>query len=482
MASGIQRLFIGVAAVYLLRPALLERPRVLGDASEYLLMVESLYRHGSADLRAEDLRSLRDPADRPRIEGLVKPVPDSYIADGSGRAYSIHFWAYSLLCLPARALLHVFHANELKAPQVTNAGLFLLAVVALLRYGGAAGHLSAALLVLSPAAAFVLWPHPEAFSCALVAISLALKQAGRPTGATLAAALASLQAAPLVILALWFWWDARSSAPAGIRAVAPTLALLLAGWPFVFYLVHYGRPNLLLLVGAVDPARVSLARACDLFFDLNVGMLPYVATALLGALLAPLALLALGRPVRPSIVLWAVLAATAFLSSAAVNWNHGTAGPSRYAIWLLPLVLWVFAQTLEPAPGNARVRAAFGVLAVVALVSQTAVVVGRGGLNPSMDHLRNSYLATFVLERYPALYSPNAEVFAERTLGYEVPDGAIPNREAVVYRTDQGCRKALVQKRHWTDLLHRCGAPRNPPDFSRLAAANRRGTWLYVDY
>jgi hypothetical protein len=99
-----------------------------------------------------------------------------------------------------------------------------------------------------------------------------------------------------------------------------------------------------------------------------------------------------------------------------------------------------------------------------------------------MDHLRHSYLAAFVLEHEPGLYNPSPEIFAERTLGHEVPHEAIPNQQAVVYGADHECHKALLQKRHWPELLSRCGAPLVAPDFSRLAAANQRGTWVYADY
>jgi hypothetical protein len=484
-ASGstfLDRLFVSVAAVCLLGPALWDKPRVLGDAVEYLLMAESLWDHASADLRDEDRRALLHPRNGPRIDGPLVPPLGSYVADGDGRAHAVHFWAYPLLCLPAKALLRVFRGNELKAFQLTNAAFALLAVVTLVRRGGDPGRALAALLLLSPFAAFVLWPHPEAVSCSLVAISLGRWREGRATAATLGAAFASLQAAPLVCLAAFFWWQARDSRAFGIRALGPTLALLVAAWPFIFYLVHYGRLTLLPLVGAADLGQASPWRAGELFFDLNLGMLPYVPACLLGAVLAPLTLFATRRPVGPSLGLWCVLGAIAVACSAAVNWNHGTAGPSRYAIWMLPLLLFLFVRMLDRTLQNARVRGAFGALALVAAATQAAVVIGRGGIDPGMDHVRHSYLATFVLEHEPSLYSPSPEIFAERTLGREVPYGAIPNREPITYRAGRECRKALAQKRHWPALLARCGAPRNAPGFSPPAARNQRGEWLYVDY
>jgi hypothetical protein len=52
----------------------------------------------------------------------------------------------------------------------------------------------------------------------------------------------------------------------------------------------------------------------------------------------------------------------------------------------------------------------------------------------------------------------------------------------VVYRVDGRCRKVLTQKRHWEATLALCGPPERTPAFKKLAAANRRGEWVYVDY
>jgi hypothetical protein len=54
--------------------------------------------------------------------------------------------------------------------------------------------------------------------------------------------------------------------------------------------------------------------------------------------------------------------------------------------------------------------------------------------------------------------------------------------EPVVYPRDGRCRKVMTQKRHWSAVLVLCGAPARTPDFKGLAATNRRGEWVYVEY
>src|SRR5262249_44973724 len=173
---------------------------------------------------------------------------------------------------------------------------------------------------------------------------------------------------------------------------------------------------------------------------------------------------------------WGVLLAIAFACTATTNWNHGTVGPSRYALWMLPLVFDTFLLPLGVASLGPRLRAAVIGLAVLALLGQAGLVAARG-LDPPEDYLEHSYVARFVLGHAPSLYAPSPEIFAERTRGTEgVPD------EPVVYRVDGRCRKVMTQKRHWSDVLALCGAPARTPDFKTLAAASRRGEWVYVDY
>jgi hypothetical protein len=274
----------------------------------------------------------------------------------------------------------------------------------------------------------------------------------------------------------------RTRASARDAVLFPTLALLPALWPFVFYLVHFGRLTPLVDAGAVGLPNLSVGKALELFFDLNLGMLPYLPLAVLGAVAAPVVQIASGRRARPLLALWVVLLGMALICSSTGNWNHGTSGPSRYTIWMIPLVLVILASMLEPGTARERPRRAFGAWAVAALVVQAAIVVSRGGLAQRLDYLEHSYLARFVLKHAPALYNPSPEIFVERTIGEEMRNGEISGGTAVVYAPDRACRKALAQKRHWSDLLVRCGSSTRRPPFAELAAANRRDEWVYVDY
>ena len=203
--------------------------------------------------------------------------------------------------------------------------------------------------------------------------------------------------------------------------------------------------------------------------------------ALLGALGAPLVQRRNPSGGFSAWELWALFAGMAFACGTAANWNHGTSGPSRYAIWLLPFVLEIFTRTLEPGVASPTVRSTYVGLATLAVVVQAGICAGRG-IEGAPDHLVHSDAAMAVLRRAPALYNPSLEVFAERTLGREIRGDDVPEGAPVVFRRDGRCHKALTQKRLWPDLLALCGEPPRAPDFKALARANRRDEWVYVDY
>jgi hypothetical protein len=231
---------------------------------------------------------------------------------------------------------------------------------------------------------------------------------------------------------------------------------------------------------------LSVSKAFDLFFDLNIGMLPYIPITLLLAWWVLLRDGLLERRFALAAQLFLLLIAMMIVCTGSRLWNHGTTGPSRYVIWMLPIVVYVVIDAV------ARVRAARSIyvsLVWVAILSQLGVVMLGGGFKSSVNHTRHTYLAKFVLDHAPALYNPNYEVFDDRTahrssvvtrsdsLGFFVHD----HRTPVVYRRSGECRKAMVRGRDKEALLDLCGSiPVSKRSFFD-DEANKDKT-IYIDY
>jgi len=210
----LRRLLLPFAAVAILVAAALRLPlRPHGDAGEYLLMLESWSAHRSPELRPGDRESLRTLLAREGLSIDEGRVLSNYHRGRDGRLYGCHFWSYSLFGLPARLVLEARGLSPLRALPVTNAALFGLALsaVAFLPWTGGRLLLLAGLLLLSPALAFLMWPHPEVLSFAGATLALVLSAGRRRVAAVLAAALASLQNPPLVLLVALLWAAAALS-------------------------------------------------------------------------------------------------------------------------------------------------------------------------------------------------------------------------------------------------------------------------------
>jgi hypothetical protein len=213
-----------------------------------------------------------------------------------------------------------------------------------------------------------------------------------------------------------------------------------------------------------------------LVFDLNIGLVRAAPLTVALALGASVLALVRGMSRLRIVAAWTLVAGMALVCSGMANWNHGTSGPSRYALWIFPLLVGIVTET------GAAVRSAVAVgLGWAAVVVQGVIFVGHGGFAAPSDYLEHSWAAQTALRRWPALYSPSYEIFRERTLHV---DASSEPDAPVIYMVDGKCRKALAQKRHAEQLRASCGPePLAFTDFrAHVAGDANRNTWTYVDY
>ena len=88
-------------------------------------------------------------------------------------------------------------------------------------------------------------------------------------------------------------------------------------------------------------------------------------------------------------------------------------------------------------------------------------------------------MAGAILDRWPAAYDPDFEVFRERTAHTETDlDGPF------IHERDGRCRKALARWKHADALRPRCGPIPDAvrPFFESRPPKEEKSRWVYVDY
>ncbi len=438
-----------------------------GDGWEYLVLLDAFDRHGSPDVRSADLDAMFAHIDSweltahpPGREGLrsardvyAGELPHRFLTAADGRRYTAHFWIYSLTAYPAKLALRAVGGREFNALVVTNAGVFALAVGALLFFGQGppAQRIALALLMaVTPVAWYVTFTGVEVFCWALVTAALLCLDRRAYALSALAAAIAATQNPPLILLAavpiVLALWERRWRS-----AVLAVLGGSVAAWPVVYYGLQSGVPGVMARTNS-DPALISWSRMASLLVDLNAGLLPYVPVLLAAALWAPVRLVAQRH--RPGMLLAAAVTGVMLAVQVQINWNTDARGLQRYLVWMLPMLAWLVAQAWH---GRARTW-----IVAASVVTSGAVLV----IDPPAptNWLEQRAVAGWVMEHAPALYNPPFEVFAERSAHAEAPplwmtqgrrDGWLAVLPAAHGRASGEVTKLLVQRDSREQLVER---------------------------
>lgn len=456
-----------------------------GDGWEYLSVLEAFARHGSPDVRADDVTALFDEVDRWEMppagaasvrERFGAELPHSFTLAPDGRSHAMHFWMYSLFALPAKLMLHALGGREFNALIVTNAWLLAAALAVA---AGAGRQFSARLalallLAVTPVLWYITFTGVEVFCWALAVVSLACLDRERYVASAMAAALAATQNPPMALLAAVPVLVASRRAPpvvAGATLAAASVALL----PVIWNWWYFGVASLIAV--SIDLDRVSIGRTIGMLVDLNAGLLPYVPVLLIAA---PLAAWRLARRGDRRAVLIALAVVGMLLAvQTQINWNSDGRGLRRYLVWMLPPLAWLVVTAWS---GRWRNR-----FVAVAVVSSGAVLIFDPPTRTTW--LEHRPLARWVMRELPWLYNPDFESFVERSVHGEAPprwllegrpDGWMVALPVAHGRANGEVTKLLVQRDSAGELPRRFRIdPAYLPELRRRAEASVTPTYVH---
>lgn len=429
-----------------------------GDIAEYYGISETLINHGSLELRDTDKENLSKALSPGYYED-----PQYYIEAKDGNRYPVHFILYSFLTIPARLILRLLGQNELLTFTFTNLAIFTAVNFVILKkfiQKTSKQYLFLLLTYLSPFIYFITWPGADLFTMSLLMLSCFYFYSNKYMMAILLATLASWQSQPLVVVPLLYLAYYLIS-KIQVHELHPKkeysilheviikglglLAIMLI--PNIYNYLIFGvfSPwSLFESAHKVTIANVTFKKLSELILDLNIGLFWYVPVIV--TLGFSYILYFITEKKNALIFTAFVLAGILYATNS--NWNNGTAGygPSRYAIFMLPFLIFFSMRMLR------LLSTKLTVVVLTLFVLTQLFVLSFNSLRPNFYHtLFNTPYAIFAYNRFPALYNPTPEIFIERTLHYETP-----NAETVVYKKNNDCTKAYVLKTVMQPVLNDC--------------------------
>jgi hypothetical protein len=460
-------------AILLLLVAL-SSPRRTGDGNDYVALAHKL-----SELRAptfaEDLQDIRPYFER-WDTGYESIPPFFLVADNrgdDGRYDLQHFWFYPALVAPVVAVTDALSIHPNYAFAAVNLLLLQVAGAIVARRIGLA---LTALLFLGPVVWWVDKAQTEAFTFSMLAIAMASLR-DRPGVALACIGAAATQNPPLAILlavALLAvaltqrgWWRDRGVLIGG--AIGGALALLHP----VYYELRLG--ELSSLHGVVQHVP-TLPELRFPLFDLNFGLVPGAPVFALAVVVALVLLLRRPRQLASWDLAVALAAVPIFLygfSQSPQLAAGGTPSMTRYALWLMPLAIPLFARLRETESVPQR----WLVVAVVATAGWTAVTFLPS--RSEQDIFQPTRLASWVWRHHPGADNPLAEVFYLKVgHAYGSPQpAALPNcaKVLVVYGEWARCPVGPLPSRCRTDP---CYANRDGDRYEFVEAPLRGGKSL----
>lgn len=436
-----------------------------GDIPEYYGMTETLIEHAGFNLTKQAEETLSQV-----LHPEYFTNPGYYVEGRNGNRYPVHFVAYSVLSLPARAVLALFQMDQRLALSVTNV-LMLIGTIGYLFYRFVKDPFKRlallTLVLLSPFLSFLSWPGPDIYYISLLLVSAFYFFDKRYLTASMLVALASWHSQPLLILSLLMLGyyfitsvmfdhkDPKKLVTFPIMNVVYGAGVVgLLAIPYLLNLYFFGvlSPWTILkdgwtIMNGFGIHNASLGKLFEMFFDLDMGLFWYTPLIFISSIA-----LFIKEGVKKNyaaLFLLGSLIVTAIFYQTNPAWHYGTAGygPTRHILFVLPFLIYAIVNFM-----NTRIYS-YVLLGFIA-ITQLYPLSFNGFLQPQFPHvLFHTPYAEYVLNNFPSWYNPTPEIFVDRTNHTD-----LPYPTSAFYKVDGKCKKAWVVITEKDRLIKECGS------------------------
>lgn len=398
---------------------LLDFRRIGGDGPTYMATALSLLAHHHSAIGADAIAYAAE---------VSRNQPGVMLKGLDGQLHAVHFWGYPLMASPLVAITKATGILRGQEFFLLNIGIALVMLGMTLRLAKDRGEaLLAFALVLFPSIALYLrWSGPEVLSTTTLIAAITCLRAERFGWAVFLTAVSGLQNPTVnlfqLINGLWFLLATpRERLWPSILAMIPRLlpAVAITALPFIWSLTTFGALNPVGKAGYADLSYATWPKLISLYTDLNEGF-PVVGIVLFLCIVM-LATLRL-RDRREGggwFRIHDILLPAAMLITLPVivqlNWNPGTFVYLRYWTWgIVPIAFWVAIELHGRGSRGALV-------AVLAASLIHGLLLFWNNAHYDGGPPRHQPWVRALWSVAPGLYTPEPEIYLERTIGNTEP-------------------------------------------------------------
>ncbi|MBN8695346.1 MAG: hypothetical protein J0L87_02345 [Bacteroidetes bacterium] len=440
-----------------------------GDAIEYTIMTEAFFNHFTPDVRSSDFDTFKEAFCKKRkwdendkyfvYDAAQKFIASSeyklldfnyaFFVDKTGKKYSCHFFAYSLINLPSRVLCSLVGFDPLFTHQLTNLILILLTTFLFFKFSPFDRFYTstfALMFFFSTNYWYISWQHPEVFTVCFSSLGFWLFLAEKRYWGIFLISIAALQNQPIAVLVVglsaFTFFKETISIKNTIKLGFSSFLIFI---PSLFYFYHFGETNLIKYQGALSFDYVSFTRVWGLFFDINQGAILAIPFVLFAYIVLIVRKIFIDRSKRGmlEIIIISCTIISVCIAGTIDNWNHGQSVVNRYVTYFSGIILVHFTFLLYELK-NSKLKN--GVV-LFATFTQMITVLYHNSLSP-FDWSTNlpKPISNWVLDNIPSLYNPDPVIFVSR---YNPKAG----NDVVYYMKENGeITKFLVNEKNTVNL------------------------------
>lgn len=475
-----------------------------GDGYEYIMTTEAIYNHGTPDVKKSDAENYIKTLEDMNVEVYSKWVytnlaeyveyvkeenlkfqkdiingTTGFILANNGKLYAHHFWFYSALVIPARALLHLMDADISKSFLMTNLCLFFIAIWLILknkRLNFPKRIVLATLMGFSPAIWYIQWPHPDFFAGIYTFLAVVYFFTERKIWAIFILSILSFHFPPLAFLALFMIFNVLYE-KRGNWTFKLFLKLFIAGlWVFVptiFYLSVYEVPSIIAHMEYLSWDVVTFHRFWGFFFDLNQGVIlgiPLFLLLFIGFMVYDLIK-------RQHLIIYYLASSILIMSLFFLqmkNWNHGCEVVNRYAVWVSMILMTLLLFRLF----ELKNKTFLSTLIILLIGSQIPVISQQAEFKKIRWSAQiMSPLSKYVFANYPSWYNPDPKIFFERT---KYQTNSRTDSVIVFADDDSTITKFMVDTAAYEQLIKR-GMNDEAVQIHMREAKKYHAKWFYIN-